>query len=1223
METPYVQTFGSFIRNGKYPLEADYIFSSEEKLRQWEDNNRKYLHEGLFKVVASDDVQTLYWYYNDTFQPLLTSESLENIAYLLKDFELHGQLRDLLRDIQNQYESKWKAFQQELDQTQSGAGLNADGSFDTLNVKNTSYLDGANSILECLKALDREMTNLVVDAFIQDAYYDTSSEEIVITFLTKQEKVKTIRINVANLIREWEPDNTHPSKVVQIERQEVHGGGADKISADVRLSSNQDNILEKEGNSLLVRGTSDNISHKGESLEKVVDSLQKPEPKIFSSYQEAVDANLKVGETFLLSNTEEVALDTLPEVPATGPLLWVEDHTWWNSLYLYMYNDSGQWITSPWPGDQQSGKVIINDTTYRYFDLGNCSLDQALSTIFNNGSGSQFDGPKLQDINTDIYLKLTNTDFTQVPSFKTVSYYKGLYVVTEDGFKAVSLDEELKENLEGLIKRVDQEVIDRQALENKVTAQLKFGGYIRIGSLNTLGTTTQPGHFYTVTNNDESVVLGQVQAYQNCWFASGRLGFSNSGIPESYDNKFKVWYFYVTADTPSGNVLRKLIYSSESEPPYKFRILRLTDTSPDPSAKRLYDELQHIEEPVQIGIYVYTVNATHWYLTGIGYWSYTDKWIHFFNASSGELQRVKIRDDGYADWETVGSVIKSKSDIGLSNVTNDAQVKRSEMGTANGVATLDADGKIPADQLPSFVDDIVDVYATYTVSGTGILSNITLYSDAAKTHRVIGETGKIYQNITTGEPNYQFRWNGTLFSQTGPSSLIIGEIAETAFDGARGKAVETDLQNHKSNKNNPHEVTKAQVGLGNVDNTSDTNKPVSTAQAAAIADAKKAGSDAQKAVEAEATARTTAISNAINALDASVTSTDGTNIQVGITEENGKITSVNITTDNTAKAIDLTNEITRASEIEAEHGRKIDDLAIKVDANTLNLSDLDNRKANFYDLSNVMGEEVLSKPVLEDIDILTREQIKKDLFIDQWNIACDKYGRYNKDTGYFELNEITNISYEEALTIMQYYNPTDGSYALDRWYDGCYYFVKVRTFIPRASQSLHRLKSTSTFDSCENLTNVRLWRQAGGYVSVWTDNVNRIFDRCPNITKWLDVVRWFNKPNNITFYFDGYKWKRDNHPFKYFRFMDTNFNINCECYENIGIDSFQYLVRNRYPTSKSDSGPFTVTVHPKVYAKLTGDTSQEHVAAMTPEELSEWTSLLAEAADQKISFATI
>lgn len=63
------------------------------------------------------------------------------------------------------------------------------------------------------------------------------------------------------------------------------------------------------------------------------------------------------------------------------------------------------------------------------------------------------------------------------------------------------------------------------------------------------------------------------------------------------------------------------------------------------------------------------------------------------------------------------------------------------------------------------------------------------------------------------------------------------------------KATKDEFNDHKENTNNPHSVTKAQVGLGNVDNTSDAAKPVSTAQATAIADAKKAGTDAQNTID--------------------------------------------------------------------------------------------------------------------------------------------------------------------------------------------------------------------------------------------------------------------------------------------------------------------------------------------------------------------------------------
>ena len=59
----------------------------------------------------------------------------------------------------------------------------------------------------------------------------------------------------------------------------------------------------------------------------------------------------------------------------------------------------------------------------------------------------------------------------------------------------------------------------------------------------------------------------------------------------------------------------------------------------------------------------------------------------------------------------------------------------------------------------------------------------------------------------------------------------------------------TTYNGHIGNKTNPHNVTKSQIGLGNVNNTSDLNKPVSALQAEAIADAKKAGTDAQSAID--------------------------------------------------------------------------------------------------------------------------------------------------------------------------------------------------------------------------------------------------------------------------------------------------------------------------------------------------------------------------------------
>ena len=110
-------------------------------------------------------------------------------------------------------------------------------------------------------------------------------------------------------------------------------------------------------------------------------------------------------------------------------------------------------------------------------------------------------------------------------------------------------------------------------------------------------------------------------------------------------------------------------------------------------------------------------------------------------------------------------------------------------GQANGFASLDGNGLVPSSQLPSYVDDVIEAYATYEVSETGKLSNIKLYSDEAHENPITGESGKIYLNITPGQPPYQFRWSGTQFVDSNTSSLILGEVTGTAYDGAKGKSL--------------------------------------------------------------------------------------------------------------------------------------------------------------------------------------------------------------------------------------------------------------------------------------------------------------------------------------------------------------------------------------------------------------------------------------------------
>nr|UVY18959.1 MAG: chaperone of endosialidase [Bacteriophage sp.] len=156
-------------------------------------------------------------------------------------------------------------------------------------------------------------------------------------------------------------------------------------------------------------------------------------------------------------------------------------------------------------------------------------------------------------------------------------------------------------------------------------------------------------------------------------------------------------------------------------------------------------------------------------------------------------------------------------DTKLQNNINTLEAKHDAFvatkGKADGFAPLDGNGLVPANHLPSYVDDVLEVYATYNVSPTGGLTNVQLYTDAGHQTPVVGESGKIYINVADGKPPYQFRWSGTKFVDSNTSSLIIGEIAGTAFEGSRGKHLEDVVSSMPKNL-----ISKVSIATRNKNN---------------------------------------------------------------------------------------------------------------------------------------------------------------------------------------------------------------------------------------------------------------------------------------------------------------------------------------------------------------------------------------------------------------------
>ena len=106
------------------------------------------------------------------------------------------------------------------------------------------------------------------------------------------------------------------------------------------------------------------------------------------------------------------------------------------------------------------------------------------------------------------------------------------------------------------------------------------------------------------------------------------------------------------------------------------------------------------------------------------------------------------------------------------------------VGSANGLAQLDSGGKVPSAQLPSYVDDVVEVANFAALPGTG-------------------ETGKIYVTL---DDNKTYRWSGSAYVEIS-ASLALGETSATAYRGDRGKTA----YDHSQATGNPHGTTPTDI----------------------------------------------------------------------------------------------------------------------------------------------------------------------------------------------------------------------------------------------------------------------------------------------------------------------------------------------------------------------------------------------------------------------------
>lgn len=131
-----------------------------------------------------------------------------------------------------------------------------------------------------------------------------------------------------------------------------------------------------------------------------------------------------------------------------------------------------------------------------------------------------------------------------------------------------------------------------------------------------------------------------------------------------------------------------------------------------------------------------------------------------------EIDRIENKFDGVTDKleDALQKEIEDRK-AGDTTITNSLNAFISTKGQPGGLAELDSTGKVPAAQLPSYVDDVLE------------------YSTKAQFPQT-GETGKIY---VAKDTNLTYRWTGTQYLEIS-QSLALGETSSTAYPGNKGKA---------------------------------------------------------------------------------------------------------------------------------------------------------------------------------------------------------------------------------------------------------------------------------------------------------------------------------------------------------------------------------------------------------------------------------------------------
>lgn len=226
-----------------------------------------------------------------------------------------------------------------------------------------------------------------------------------------------------------------------------------------------------------------------------------------------------------------------------------------------------------------------------------------------------------------------------------------------------------------------------------------------------------------------------------------------------------------------------------------------------------------------------------------------------------------------------------------------------------------------------------------------------------------------------------------------------------------------------------------------------------------------------------------------------------------------------------------------------------------------------------------------------------QEGVGEKAFIDLWNKKCGSHGRYNEKTKMFELNGLTDITYDEAIKIYQFdtarlagISSSNRELRYNNQWQLC--DLTLRTVIPLWSRMVNcRLAGWYK-------TKIDIWK-FGRFESVSNAEMIHGYGRFPDVQKILNVIA-------ITDNDSGRSAFKDNKRLTDVKIIIGAYTTELNLSDNplLTFESYQWMVENRQNSSAA-----TVTVPDEIYSKMTGGSE-------------DWGTIASDAAAKKISFAT-